>query len=126
MKANRKEFDKQADQASAGRYVPGAIAGGLRQFFGNISAKEVQFRRAVLDVQDMILRARSGANINEQEFKRMVAAFFSIYDEPTVFVPAMRRFLTEVGATIEDTLKLETTPASELLRQRGKGRFEIK
>lgn len=35
------------------------------------STREVQFRRVTADLADRLLRARSGAQINEQEFKRL-------------------------------------------------------
>lgn len=35
------------------------------------STNEIQFRRVVSDLSDRLLRARSGAQINEQEFKRL-------------------------------------------------------
>lgn len=122
--SNKKVFENQAELADKGRYVPGALAGNLRQFFGDISPEETTFRRTVLDVQDIILRARSGLQINEHEFKRIKGFLFHLLDEPSVFVPSMNRLVKEVGQMIDDTLKTEITPASELLRGRQKGKTQ--
>ena len=108
------EFDKQATAARADRYVPGGLAGGIREFFGNISPEEVKFRRSIVDIADTILRARSGAQINEEEFQRMIGMLFKVTDEPAVFVPAVERFIQEVRNMKADIARLASTPAARL------------
>jgi len=106
-------------------YVPGGLAGGVRQFFGNISPEEVKFRKTVTDLSDLILRFRSGAQINEEEFQRLKKTLFELMDEPQVFGPSLDRFLSTVGRQIETTLKTASTPASKLLQEREQGRIQI-
>ena len=114
----RDDIGTQEKLAAEGKYIPGAIAGGMREFFGNISPQEVMFRRAVLDVSDMILRARSGAQINEQEYQRLRHMIFKLSDEPTVFLPALQRFRNEIGNQANDVLRIQSTSARGLLEQR--------
>lgn len=71
-----------------------------------LGEKEVTFRTALQDVSDMLLRARSGAQINEAEYQRMIEILPKATDEPGVFRPAMRRFRTEMGALIKDKERL--------------------
>ncbi len=48
--------------------------GGLEaKYIGTASPDQVKFYAYVKDMQDALLRARSGAQINEQEYKRLVA-----------------------------------------------------
>lgn len=114
----KKEFETQAGAASKEKYVPGAIAGAMRSFMGTPAPGEVAFRRGVSDISDTILRARSGAQINEEEFQRMKGMLFSLLDEPATFLAALERFRAEVGRMIDDTLKTGSTSASDLLKQR--------
>jgi len=113
----KKEIDKLGDPVGK-QIQPGAIAGGLREFFGNISPEEATFRGAVLDFADVILRARSGAQINEQEFARMKRFLFRLFDEPAAFVPRMDRVLLQVSTDINNAIKISTTPAEQLMRER--------
>jgi len=110
----QKEFANQEQAAIKGQYTPGALAGAVRQFFGNISQEEATFRKAVLDVSDMILRARSGAQINEQEYRRMKGLLYNLTDEPSVFVAGLNRFSDEVNSMMEDVSKASVRPASSL------------
>jgi len=95
-------------------YTPGGLAGAVRQFFGDITPEEATFRKGVLDVSDMLLRARSGAQINEQEYRRLTALLFNLTDEPAVFEPAWRRFAYEIGAMMDDVVRVSTTPGRKL------------
>lgn len=111
---------EQREQPGEGTYTPGGIAGAVREFFGQISPEEVEFRKTLLDVSDMLLRARSGAQINEQEYRRLKAILASLTDEPNVFVPAMQRFVRVSREQIDDLLTVATKPAAELRRGRAR------
>lgn len=113
----KKEFDKQEALASKGQYA-GAFAGNVRAFLGTASPEEITFRNALLDSADLLLRARSGAQINEQEYNRLKSILPQLTDEPNTFLPAMKRFQDETSAIINDTLKIGSTGAREQLRQR--------
>lgn len=117
----KKDVETQAAAAAKGQYTPGAIAGAIREFVGTAAPGEVEFRRSVNDVADSILRARSGAQINEQEFRRMIAMLFSVFDEPATFVAGLDRFRAEVGRMIDDTLKAPTQSRTQMLRERQGG-----
>jgi hypothetical protein len=49
--------------------------GSIANFFGATTPnkKQIAFRQTVKDLADRVLRARSGAQINEQEFRRMMS-----------------------------------------------------
>lgn len=96
--------------------VPGAYAGNFRLFLGIAHPEEVQFRRAVRDIADMLLRARSGAQINEQEYQRLKAALFQETDEPGTFVPSLARFQQELH-DMQLTLLNTSTKSAEELKQ---------
>ena len=113
----KKEYATQEKLAEKGKYA-GAFAGNVRAFFGNISPEEVTFRNSLLDAADLLLRARSGAQINEQEYNRLKSVLPQLTDEPNVFLPALKRFSDEVRAQGLDTLKLGSTSSKELLKQR--------
>jgi hypothetical protein len=114
----KKEYEAQEKAAQSGKYASGALAGGLRKFMGKASPDEVQFRAALLDMSDLLLRARSGAQINEQEYQRLKSLLPDLYDEPNTFIPALRRFTVEAGKQLDDTLKLGGTGMRDLQQQR--------
>jgi hypothetical protein len=95
-------------------YAPGALAGAMREFFGNASPEEVEFRRSILEMADDVLRARSGAAISESEYKRVTGFLAQLSDEPTTFKAAMERVVKDTTAQMESAVKLATTPASKL------------
>ncbi|HYE89534.1 MAG TPA: hypothetical protein VEA38_00885 [Terriglobales bacterium] len=95
-------------------YTPGALAGAMREFFGNATPEEVAFRRTVLELADDVLRARSGAAISETEYKRITGFLATLTDEPTTFKAAMERVVTETTDQMKTAVKLATTPASKL------------
>jgi hypothetical protein len=95
-------------------YTPGALAGAMREFFGNATPEEVEFRRSILEMADDVLRARSGAAISESEYKRVTGFLAQLSDEPTTFKAAMERVVKDTTAQMESAVKLATTPASKL------------
>jgi hypothetical protein len=119
--ALKAQFDKQEKAAPFGsnKYQAGALRGNLREFFGQGSGPEYTFRASLLDASDLLLRARSGAQINEQEYTRLKGTLPNLTDEPNVFVAKMKRFQDESSTQINDTLKLGSTSARDLLKQRG-------
>ena len=53
---------------------------------------EAAFRQKILDVKDALLRARSGAQINEQEYKRLSKLVPDMGDSDTMFKGKMKSF----------------------------------
>ena len=94
IEASRSEFQKQSMAARQRKYQPGALQGALAgkilEFFGAIPGEQAAFYRAILDVQDQLLRGRSGAQINETEFTRLAGLAYKSTDEPKVFEAAYR------------------------------------
>ena len=115
-------WNEQEGAARKGRYVPGGLAGALREWFGSASPEEIQFRRATADVADQILRARSGAQINEREYERLKKMLFRVTDEPATFLPALARFREELGHQIDDVLSTASKSAGQLQRERRTGK----
>ncbi len=117
----KKAWNEQEGLARTGRYLPGGMFGALLEWTGTGSPEEIQFRRAVADVSDSLLRARSGAQINEREYERLKRMLFRVTDEPATFLPALRRFQEEVGHQIDDVLETGTESAAAIRRRRGGG-----
>jgi hypothetical protein len=113
------QFAKQeaATPFGSNKYQSGALRGQLREFFGQGTGAEYEFRAALLDASDLLLRARSGAQINEQEYTRLKGTLPNLTDEPDVFVTKMKRFRAEAKAQIKDSLKLGSTSSRDLLKE---------
>ena len=79
-----------------------------------LGSKEVIFRESLADAADMLLRARSGAQINEQEYKRLSGMLPRATDEEKVFRAGLLRFDNELAKSIESRIKLGTTPRGQL------------
>ena len=79
-----------------------------------VKDNETQFRLALTDAGDMLLRARSGAQINEQEYDRLKGILPKPTDEPGVFSSALSRFETELRSVLTQKIRTGTTPRSQL------------
>lgn len=126
IQAAQSEFQKQATAARGGKYnggdLQGAIAGRIQEFFGTVPEDQAAFYRAILDAQDQLLRARSGAQINEREFDRLSRVLYRATDEPRIFEAAFKRFGAQLDFDIKNALKNATKSPSELLKERqGRG-----
>lgn len=93
---------------------PGVIAGEIRDITGRATDQEVIFRRSLNDVADMLLRARSGAQINEQEYGRLTKLLPRLSDEPTVFKAALQRVVHDIEASVKDAATLAMTEKGAL------------
>lgn len=72
--------------------------GGVREkFLGGLPPEQVKFYSYVRDMQDALLRARSGAQINEQEFRRLVAFLPSEKLPADTFKARLERFESELN-----------------------------
>lgn len=87
------------------------------KFTGNISPEEVEFRATTRDLQDSLLRARSGAQINEQEYKRLVNFLPDPSLPSNVFQTRLDRFKKEVNSIRNSRMKLSVTPKGQLNMQ---------
>lgn len=91
-----KNYDKSYVGPVAGR------VGSVKEQVVDLPEKQVQFYAAVRDAQDSLLRARSGAQINEQEYKRLVAFLPDINLPSGNFEARMSRFYSELNTTISN------------------------
>jgi hypothetical protein len=66
-----------------------------------ISEKELQFRQLTSDIQDTLLRARSGAQINEQEYKRLSKIVPVYTDSNKNFTAKLKAFKKTLAETIK-------------------------
>lgn len=76
------------------RYV-GPVAGryySVAENLVNLPPEQVQFYAYVNDIKDALLRARSGAQINEQEYARLVKFLPTAELPPQNFMARMKRF----------------------------------
>ncbi len=115
VKTSIEDGEKQARKGSFG-----GLGGAVRTFTGDITPKEVAFRKAVVNASNQLLYALSGQQINEAEYKRLKAALFGLTDEPVVFKAGLQGAIAETGAKIDDMLTTASTPAAELRKQRAK------
>lgn len=95
------------------------IAYKTRRQVGNyinapLGQQEVTFRNALKDASDQLLRARSGAAINEAEYQRMIEILPKATDEPQVFMAALQRFENQLRALIKDKTELGKTPRGKV------------
>ncbi len=88
-----------------------------------VTDREAVFRSALSDASDQLLRARSGAQINEQEFKRLKDMLPKATDEPQVFQANLKRFEGQVQATMTSRKKFGTMTRGELGQGSGTGRL---
>jgi hypothetical protein len=73
-----------------------------------VDTAEVQFRRIVNDISDRLLRARSGAQINEQEYARLLKIVPEPTLSPTAFEARLKSFKSDLENVIsakEDIVK---------------------
>jgi hypothetical protein len=79
--------------------------GGLEaKFTGTASPEQVKFYAYVKDMQDALLRARSGAQINEQEYKRLVAFLPEPNLPSTTFKAKLERFQEATQILLDEKL----------------------
>lgn len=88
--------------------------GAVREITGAISDQEVEFRRVIEDVKDSLLRARSGAQINESEYARLTRLVPLYTNQPNVFQARLNGFNRALEQAISERLKVETTGRAAL------------
>ena len=78
------------------------VAGAIERGTGlGTSPKEVSFKRIVNDLSDRLLRARSGAQINEQEFERLTKIVPRLNTSEEVFKAEVRSFIEELDKIVK-------------------------
>lgn len=97
----------------------GPVRGGIvapfsERFTGNISDEEVQARRLMMDASDMLLRARSGAQINEQEYARLKKLLPTPDLPENVAKARMDDFERTLRVLVSERERLQRTPSGEL------------
>lgn len=75
--------------------------GGVGEIIGTASPQEVSFRRNVFDIQDTILRERSGAAISIQEAQRLVRLAPDIGLGNKVFLPRNESLQGNINSRIQ-------------------------
>ncbi len=74
------------------------------KYLGTATPDQVKFYAYVKDMQDALLRARSGAQINEQEYKRLVNFLPDPNLPPTTFKAKLERFQEATEIVMEEKL----------------------
>jgi hypothetical protein len=75
--------------------------GTFKEFTGlGATEKESQFRQVVKNIGDTLLRLRSGAQINEQEYKRLLKLVPTIDLPDTVFSARLKSLRTAIRSSI--------------------------
>ena len=89
----------------------GVVSGQVGRISQLWDSKEAAFRQKILDVKDALLRARSGAQINEQEYKRLSKLVPDMGDSDAMFEGKMSSF--------EESLDMMTQQRSEVQKKGG-------
>lgn len=80
--------------------------GGLEaKYLGTKSPEQVKFYAYVKDMQDALLRARSGAQINEQEYARLVSFLPDANLPPATFKAKLERFQEATETVLNEKVK---------------------
>lgn len=88
--------------------------GAVREFTGDISTEEVQFRQKLKDVTDQLLRARSGAAITEGEYNRLAKMLPQPTDPPNVFQAKLEGFAEATQRLRDERLRTARTGRGSL------------
>ena len=97
----------QAEKLYKEKYV-GPVAGryySIAENIQNLPEDQVRFYAYVNDAKDALLRARSGAQINEQEYARLVKFLPTPELPPENFKARSKRFLEQVNIIMRDKKK---------------------
>jgi hypothetical protein len=115
----------------------GFITGRAKQLqastVGGLDEKQASFYADVNDIADMLLRARSGAQINEQEYNRLSKLVPTPNLPPSTFTARLNRFETQLKQTMANQQKrlktggymtqgksAESAPKERTITRRGK------
>lgn len=116
------EIKNQFNKNFVGPVVGQDLDYASRRVFGKVigrplSEQEVQFRQNLDNIKDQLLRARSGAQINEQEYARLSTLLPKATDEPKVFQSGLKRFQDEINHLVTERKKLATMTTGELQQE---------
>jgi hypothetical protein len=115
--AHKGEWMKQQGLADSGKYSSGAfkgyVDGWIQNFKGTISPEQATFYRAIADMQDMILRERSGAAVSPGEFARVTGFTANVWDSPVAFKAGLDRVMDDIVKQRKDIYKTATGSASQ-------------
>jgi hypothetical protein len=116
------KMTKDVDQLFKNDYV-GPVAGRYGQLaekFTNLPEDQVKFYATIRDINDFVLRVRSGAQINEQEYKRLTSFLMDANLPPDNFKARLERFSEnidwilglerKIAAASNKTTQAELTP----------------
>ena len=95
-------------------FVSGRLGAIGETVTGRISKEEIETRQLSADMSDSLLRARSGAQINEQEFARLKKLVPQPNDPSNVFEVKLGRFERSLQQLREQKLKTATTGRQQL------------
>jgi len=101
--------------------IKGRARGAIEATTGKLSDEEIEFRAAVFDMQEMLLRARSGAQINEAEYQRLRKLVPNLNNPPNVFVARRNRFKRAIQTLIDEKRKMAGTTRGEVESESPKG-----
>ncbi len=85
----------------------GVISGQAGRLTELMDSKEASFRQVILDVKDSLLRARSGAQINEQEYARLSKLVPDFTDSIAQFRGKMKSFETTFESIAKEREKAQ-------------------
>ena len=96
--------------------VTGRLGTIRERYTGDMGEAEVSVRRNLGDIKDTLLRARSGAQINEQEYNRLSRLVPDINDPANVAKYKMNSFKAALRIITEERKRLQGTTGGALQR----------
>lgn len=113
------------EKAYSSKYV-GIVSGPIGAVTQLSNPKEAAFRQLILDVKDSLLRARSGAQINEQEYARLAKLVPDFGDSEAQFKGKMESFKTSIKNIISERKEAQRQGGVYVRGNKAKvGRFVI-
>lgn len=97
---------KRVQKSYKPEYV-GIVSGRAGAVTQLVDSKEAEFRQIIQDVKDSLLRARSGAQINEQEYARLAKLVPSFNDSEAQFKGKMTAFETTLNKIATERSKAQ-------------------
>ena len=95
------KLDTKKENSSWVGPVAGRVGSMERKYTGTATPEQVQFYDYIKDMEDALLRARSGAQINEQEYKRLVGFLPDPNLPPSSFKASLKRFEDQLSGLLQ-------------------------
>jgi hypothetical protein len=102
-----------------------AVWGKMGEWIGTTAEEQVKFYADLQSVRDELLRAKSGAQINEQEYQRLKSILPDEYKADNSFKARMDRFETELNVITQKRRQAKQGLGTPNATKKQVGRFIV-